>query len=330
MRFLSHKNSRQYSFAGKQSGVALITAVTIVAMASIAAVAMTQTLQLSIHRTTNVLMADQRYLYTLGGEAWSRGQLIRDGNDYDGLDEDWAKELPLTMVEGGQVMAKTSDLQARFNLNNLYQPTDAAQDIKQRTKQQIVIFQRLLSLLELDEAIALATSDWLDQDSNPQFPDGAEDNEYLGLMPPRRTANSMMASPTELMLVRGVTSEVYEKLEPHITVLPEFTQINVNTTSAEIFQALFNLLDDSSAESLVSAQKDSPFTKKTAFLDRLKELLGDNKIISEEVDPLITVSSHYFLMETTVRMDNASQTLRSLLHRHDRGVSTLSRTLGLY
>ena len=69
---------RQPKTYPRQSGVALITAVLIVAMASIAAVAMTQTLQIGTHRTANVILADQRFLYSLGSEAWSRGQLMRD------------------------------------------------------------------------------------------------------------------------------------------------------------------------------------------------------------------------------------------------------------
>ncbi|RLW52007.1 MAG: general secretion pathway protein GspK, partial [gamma proteobacterium symbiont of Stewartia floridana] len=75
--------------------MALITAIVIVAMASIAAVAMTHNLQLNIRRTGNIQAADQSYYYTLGSEAWSRGMLIRDLLDdeskkYDSLDENWA------------------------------------------------------------------------------------------------------------------------------------------------------------------------------------------------------------------------------------------------
>lgn len=323
----------RYNRMPSESGVALISAVLVVAMASITAVAMTQKMQLSTHRTWNVLMADQRYLNTLGGEAWSRGQLIRDlSNDaaYDGLDEDWAKELPLTVVEGGQVAAKTSDLQGLFNLNNLYQSKQTEQKPDERLKQQLVIFKRLLSLLELDEAIAQATSDWLDEDINPQYPDGAEDNDYLGQTPPQRTANNMMASPTELRLIKGVTSEAYDKLIPHVTALPEFTPVNVNTANKLVLRALIQALDEASAETLVSEQEETPFKDKKAFLDRLKELLGDNEELEASIDPLISVSSHYFQLETVVRMDNANQRLLSLLYKSDQGVSTLSRTLGIF
>lgn len=56
----------------KQTGVALITAMLVVALASVAAVAMTSRQQLDIRRTGNILHADQAYLYALGGELWAK------------------------------------------------------------------------------------------------------------------------------------------------------------------------------------------------------------------------------------------------------------------
>lgn len=318
----------------KESGIALISAVLVVAITSIAAVAMTQKMQLSIHRTTNVLLADQRFLYTLGSEAWSRGQLIRDqisGESYDALNEDWAKELPLTVVEEGQVYAKTFDLQGRFNLNNLYKPENPSEEIEKRTKQQIDLFKGLLRLLELDEAIAQAASDWLDQDIQPQYPDGAEDNEYLGQTPPSRTANTLMADSSELRLIKGVTSEAYKKLAPYVTALPEFTQVNVNTADPLILRALIQNLDESAAESLLNERDENPYKDTASFLDRLKAIFSDNEEVGiTELEPLISVSSNYFQLETTVRMDNANQRLLSLLHRTEQGISVIHRSLGIF
>ncbi len=317
-----------------QSGVALISAVLVVAMASVAAVTITHNLQLTTHRTSNVLMADQRYLYTLGSEAWARGQLIRDlSNDepYDGLNEDWAKELPLTVVEEGQVYAKTIDLQGRFNINNLYRRNMDETDEQNETKVQLELFQRLLTLMEMDVSIAQATADWLDQDIQPQFPNGAEDNEYLLLSPAYRTANTMMGDITELRLVKGVTMEAYEKLKPYITALPESTPVNVNTASDILLRALFQSLDESSVESLISERDESPYKDIKSFTESLKKLLSeDDKLNITNLEPLLSVSSSYFQLETTVRMDNIDQTLFSLLHKDQQGVSVLSRTLGIF
>jgi general secretion pathway protein K len=319
-----------------QQGVALITAIMIVAMASIAAVAMTHNLQLSIRRTGNIQTSDQAYYYTLGSEAWSRGMLIRDLKDdegdkeYDGLDEDWAKELPPTPVEGGEVEALTTDLQGRFNLNNLYLESEAEQQTKDQVAVQLAIFQRLLVALELPESIAQATQDWLDGDIKTSYPDGAEDMEYLSQDPPYRCANSPMASLTELRLIKGIDQETYDKLAPHVVALPEKTTINVNTADQIVLQSLLDDLSEAHAEQLISEREENPFKETASFIDRLRELLDENKVKSKELESLISVDSHFFQLETVVRMENNSQRLVSRLYKSDKDVVVVSRTIGVY
>ncbi len=328
------RNARVFSGFQRQRGIALITAVAIVAMATVAAVAMAHTLQLSIRRTGNILTSDQGILYTLGSEAWSRGMLIRDLQDnqqkaYDGLDEDWAQELPPTPVEGGEVRALTTDMQARFNLNNLYLPQDASETQKQQVALELAVFQRLLNALELDESIAQATADWLDENIDPQFPDGAEDNAYTADEPSYRTGNRRMGNATELRLVRGVTAEVYEKLNPYVTALPEATPININTADPIVIRSLVRDLDEAGAEQLVDGREENPFKDTKSFLEALKGLLEENKVKSEEIEPVISVSSRFYQLETIVKMENDSQRLRSLLYKGDKGVVTLNRVFGV-
>ncbi len=322
-------------YSKRQRGVALITALAIVALATVAAVAMAHTLQLNIRRTGNILTVDQGFLLTLGSEGWSRGMLIRDLQDkeqagYDGLDEDWAKELPPTPVEGGEVQALTTDLQARFNLNNLYLAKESSEEEKQKVAQQTELFKRLLVLLEIDEAIAQATADWLDEDLKLQFPDGAEDNEYLGGEPAYRTGNTRMVDPSELRLVKGVTDEVYEALAPHITTLPESTTININTASPILLRALADTLDEAQAEQLEEEREENPFKNKQSFIDRLKDLLDENKVKSQDINSLISVKSQYYRLETTVKMEFVSQKLFSTLYKGDKDVIVISRSIGAF
>jgi general secretion pathway protein K len=319
----------------QRGAIAIITALAIVSMAAIAAVAMSHTLQLSIRRTGNIQMSDQGILYTLGAEAWSRGMLIRDLQDdeqkrYDSLEEDWAKELPPTPLEGGEVSALTTDEQARFNLNNLYMESGNEETEQARVKRELAIFQRLLTALELDESIAQATADWLDENIDPQFPDGAEDSAYLGGDLPYRTANHRMGHVSELRLVQGVTTEAYDKLLPYVTALPEATPININTADPMVIRALHADLNEESAEQLLEGREENPFKETKEFIEAMKGLLDENKVKSEEIDPVISVTSRFYLLETLVRMESESQRLRSLLHKGDKGVTTLNRTFGVF
>jgi general secretion pathway protein K len=319
----------------RERGVALITAIIVVSIASIAAVAMTHELQLNIRRSSNIFTADQGFLFTLGSEAWSRGMLIRDldnkqTNNYDGLDEDWAQELPPTPVEGGQVQAVTTDLQARFNLNNLYLKAEPKEEDKKTVADNLALFKRLLAILELPESIAQATADWLDEDIKALYPDGAEDMEYLNLESPYRTANGPMASPTELRLIKGVDKEAFEKLAPYVTALPAQTKINVNTADATIIQALVHNLNEAAAEQLISEREETPFKQPAEFITRIKALLDGNNVESQQVTSLISVESQYFQMETVVQMESSSQRLVSHLHKGEKDVVVISRTLGAF
>jgi len=319
----------------RQRGIALITALVIVTMASIAAVSMAHTLQLSIRRTSNILTTDQLYLFALGSEAWARGMLIRDQQDkdmksYDGLDEDWAKELPPTPIEGGVIQAQITDLQARYNLNNLYLPENSSQQDKDRVTRELELFKRLLERLDLEVSIAQATADWLDQDSNLQFPDGAEDDTYLSNELPYRTGNNRMGSPTELRLIKGVTAEVYGKLLPYITTLPETTTINVNTADPKLLRAIVNKLDDGGAEEIANERKENPFKDKSDFIQKLKDVLDPNDVKSDQIDPVISITSQFYQLETQVQMDDISQTMRSVLNKGDKGVVSLARSIGTF
>ncbi len=323
--------------AGRQQGVALITALLVVALASVAAVAMTQRQQIDIRRTANVLAAQQALQYGLGGEDWARTILARDYEDdrtngtMDSLHEIWAQQLPPTMITGGAISGRIQDLQGRFNLNNLTLAVDQEKDGgRQPPHPQLVYFQRLLQVLELEPSIAQAAADWVDADARVRFPDGAEDVTYLAQEPPYRTPNRPMADPSELRMVRGVSAEAYAKLRPYLSALPQPTTINVNTAPAPVLQALDGHIDATIAAGLVEHRDEQPFKDKQAFLDTLTQLLGgENRTIADEVAELVDVSSGYFLVHANVELDRARARLASVLERDGQGrIRVLARNRG--
>ena len=323
----------------RQSGVALISAILVVALAASVSFALMERQLLDIHRTSNVLQSDRSFIYGHGGGEWAKGMLLRDIEDdkkekepYDGLDEEWAKPLPPTPFEGGEIAAVIEDMQSRFNLNNLYLKKDADPDTQEQVKQQLTLFIRLLRTLGIDEQLAQKIGDWLDEDINTRFPDGAEDLEYLAETPPYRTANSRMGSPTELRLILGMTQEIYEKLIPHVTVLPESTNLNVNTISAELLMALDDKIEESQAQTLAEERKESPFTSKNDFLDRLEKLISDNTELDRaSIESKIDISSRYYMSRTTIKLENFKQETFSLIKKTDSNQTlVVSRSYGVY
>ena len=106
---------------GPQRGVALVTALLVVSLVTVAAVAMATRQQVDVRRTANLLHGEQAYAHAVSAESWARVVLRRDAkdNDYDVLEDEWATALPPIAVEGGLVSGRVEDRQGRFNLNNL-------------------------------------------------------------------------------------------------------------------------------------------------------------------------------------------------------------------
>ncbi|MCC9643387.1 type II secretion system protein GspK [Rhodopirellula sp. JC740] len=65
----------------------------------------------------------------------------------------------------------------------------------------------LMTLPGMDESIANAILDWLDEDTEPRE-NGAEDEYYTALATPYAAANGPLQSVEELLLVRGVTPQL--------------------------------------------------------------------------------------------------------------------------
>ena len=174
----------------RQRGVALITAMLIVALVTMLTGAAIWDFHLDQRRTEAVLFSDLGTNFALGAEAWAGRILIEDAEDgnVDHPDEIWATNLPPLPIDGGSVDGALIDLQGRFNLNNL---VDGEGNTDTIVVQQL---ERLLTALELDRRWAGLIADWIDLDINPNFPDGAEDSSYMSQVPPYRPPNG--SAPT--------------------------------------------------------------------------------------------------------------------------------------
>jgi len=302
----------------KEQGIALITVMLILSLATILAVSMSSRQQLDIHRSANVLNFEQAYQYILGAESWAKQILLRDSNDNktDSLNDDWATVLPPLPIEGGKMSGKIEDLQARFNINNL-----VLDNIPQ--KLYIARFKRLLRNLELNENMADVIVDWIDLNEEMGF-SGAEDNEYLNLTPAYRTANQAMADISELLLVKGVDFESYEKLRPFVCVLKSNTAINVNTASVEVLSSLVNGITFEDAKMLVADRNKETFKTLDDFLQH--PLLKNTKIKKEG----LSVSSDYFQLNSMALIDRILVEYVTILSRKNTDdVIVLKRSRGI-
>jgi len=314
-----HRTTISRTRPGAQQGVALITALLIVALATTAAAAMTSRQYLDIRRSANVLEYDQAMLYVAGIEGWA-GQILRqdaEDNQVDSLDEDWATELPPIPVDGGQLAGAAEDMQGRFNVNALLAADGSIEPLA------LERFRRLLLALELDPEIAERLADWLDADDETRL-GGAEDVEYLGLEAPYRAGNGPLASPSELALLLGVTPEVMARLSPYVAALPREAGLNVNTIAPDKPELVMALAEVARAEAeQVLADRGtqghesvSDFLQHAAFAGRTVSAQG------------LAVKSDYFVITSHVQFGRSVFTTYSLLQRGTDGTRVLRRAQG--
>ena len=301
-----------------QRGVAVLTAMLIVTIGTIIAVNLMWQATLDLRRAEAAIAADQGLMYVQGAEAWAADILrqdLVDSPNSDNLGEQWAFELPPLPVDGGTITGRIEDLQGRFNLNNLLSADGIENQLARRQ------FERLLSSLDIDPALAGAVVDWLDPDTEMRFPTGGEDVAYSGADPPYRTANGLITSVSELMAVSGFDRETYARLAPYVAVLPIGTTLNVNTASDVILASLSDDIDAATAGALVDERAGAEFPDIDATFEGLVE---------PDVLQAIDGVSQHFLLTATVTLGTNQLTMRAVLQRDPSGVTrALFRSLGV-
>ncbi|MBI2383436.1 MAG: type II secretion system minor pseudopilin GspK [Gammaproteobacteria bacterium] len=298
-----------------QSGVALITAILVVALASIAAATILSSAHVAIRRTALLQDTEKAWWVAYGLESWVKSILQRDraDNQVDHLGEDWAQPVDHLPLDEGFARGGVVDLQGRFNLNNL-----GAQNPQPYVDQ----FRRLLLELAQEKEVEIqdpnvligAIRDWMDRDDLPGSKEGpgAEDTDYLNLDPPYRAANRPFASVSELLAVRGMSKELYAVLRPYVCALPEITPVNVNTASPELLRALSAQPDEAKLSAFVGSQKEEPAEDKQTPIQ--------DGVFGADLDPnMISVSSRYFQLRGEIVVGSGRVALYSSIYRPDQG-----------
>lgn len=305
-------------------GVALLTALVLVAIAAVLAAAIGYRSALSARRAIGTFTAAQGLEYATGAEAIAAYALKQDAlntaHKDDSLDEDWAQPYGPTELDSGVTLeAYLEDMQGRFNINTLVTDTGVADTAAQK------VFGRLLELTGLESKWNAMLVDWLDADVTVTLPDGAEDSSYAGLLPPYRTPNKRITSITELMALPGFGRERFEKLKPYIAALPGKTTINVCTAPGLVLDALsdsqqeYSLDLDALAKHRASGCFPSTNDLQTSLgatqFDQVKSLLGQN--------------SNFFRLHSWITIGSTQFTLYSLLQRKGGGSTRpILRTFG--
>ncbi|NVJ59075.1 MAG: type II secretion system minor pseudopilin GspK [Gammaproteobacteria bacterium] len=327
----------------KQKGVTLLIVLVIVALSTVIATQLIEHGTFAERRTTLMLSRDQAYQLALGGESLARQWLAKGfaGSELVHLNQPWATTPFEYPIEGGMINGEVMDAQSCFNLNSL-DPAASEGDGQnppgneppppgtggstnnenpldnQRQDKDEKIFENLINevLKEVDAGGVTAQSlvapvvDWIDNDIEPKGIDGAEDLLYTGYEVPYRTANSLMASKSELRMIKGFNAEVYEAIKDYLCVLPrsDVNKINVNTLLPEqaiLIAAMSNDIDLSLAQTIISNRPEDGYDSQSFAA----QLPANNQISLDRID----FTSKYFLLKFKVDFKGAMFRMGSLV-----------------
>ncbi|WP_223670691.1 type II secretion system minor pseudopilin GspK [Kangiella shandongensis] len=344
----------------RNRGVALITILVIFSVLSIMAIQILNSQQMQVQRTANIINGSRAYQYMYGAEVFATSQLSSYFEESKAERvhrlQPWSQTgLAFEIEQGlGQLQGSIKDMHSCFNVNSVIMEQlsaggDEGRQIGGNNRQPsgnnkkandgsegsgmpgVDLFAKLIEPHLEDnsvspQALAVATKDWIDEDQEPTGIDGAEDYTYTGLKVPYRTADTLMAHTSELLVVKGFTPEIYDAIKDLICVLPTTDgTINVNTVKPEQAELVWMLLDDVDLSQVRQALESLPeegYDEASFF-----EALGSGKV-SEQGQGRLVYDSRYMLLTAEARVNTGKAVVRSLMLKQESEFHVVARHIG--
>lgn len=260
-----------------------------------------------------------------GGVDWARLVLREDakGSTIDHLGEPWAVPLAEARLssflaadhntttsndnDAGVMDAFLSgqiiDLESMMNVRNL---VDAGGKI---SLEDLRSFSRLFDVLGLPQSQVDTLAE------NLRF--ALDTNASNGSSP----MAPLVPQRIEQLVWLGIPQSTVQALKPYATILPERSQINLNTASAEVIYSTLHGLTMGDAQRLVAARASAPFQTR----DAPRALLGmDQATYAAGLDGA-SVSTRYFEIRSRLRLDKLVVEEHSMVFRNGPEVKVVQR-----
>jgi general secretion pathway protein K len=162
--------------------------------------------------------------------------------------------------------------------------------------------------------------DWTDDDDEVTYLPfiehenlGAESAYYGKLEPPYGCKNTPLDTVEELLLVKGVTSQVYDCIRDYITVYGE-GEININCASKRVIESLSEKMDPVLAQLIIDRRKIKPFESIT----ELQDVPGMTDDIYYTIKKIATVSptERHYHVTSRGNVDNLNCEVVAILKRN--------------
>ena len=345
--------------SNRERGVALMVVMIAIFVLSVLAGAFAYSMKVE---TKLALNADnETQLIWLGRSGVERARWILSfmSCPYDSLNQKWAGgpgadcelngpladvDLDNFQVGDGLVSLKITDLERKFNIN----VADEA------------VLQQAFTLVGIDAseipAISAAILDWIDPDDATRV-NGAESDYYQTLTPPYMAKNRPLDDLSELLLVRGITTDMYwgsastnhapaafqrvdrwgrpvEEPNYPVGIVDLFTalssgRVNVNTASATVLQAIPGV--DENAAAQIVKQRSGPDgvdgTEDDTPFQNVGELInaGVSREAMQSLPRYADTRSRTFAVDIDARIRGSRRIFHAVLGRNNpRDIQVLS------
>ncbi|MBU2621033.1 MAG: type II secretion system minor pseudopilin GspK [Pseudomonadota bacterium] len=208
-------------------------------------------------------------------------------------------EMPVeNILKGfsGKVVIRVVDENGKFNLNSLIWSNGTTNETA------FASFIRLLKNLNLDENIAYRVADRIDRDLEPRRRDSEEGakNDYLD-------------SADELLLVKGIDSQAYDKLLPLVTVYGieqvYNNLININTASRAVIMSLDDNITEALAERVINYRDLEPFNR----VSDIVKVVGFEGPLGQSLMNKITVKASNFRITSVAEEDRIKRIIECVI-----------------
>lgn len=248
-------------------GVALILTLLIISLIVTLTLQLNTSMRSEVHAAYNLRDGITLEYVAKSGFYGAMALLKDDDMTYDWLLDDWqileqyAAFSPTLFEEETSFKVTIKDLTGEIQINKLID-NQSQVDPSQRD-----LLTRFLNLDEFDlesdqvDDIVDAVIDWLDPDDNTTGFGGAENSYYQSLEDPYFCRNGPMESIEELLLVKGITKELYEGTGGNPGIAEYLSvhgdgNININTADKLVFKALSDDITDEVFEDLDNYRRD--------------------------------------------------------------------------
>ncbi len=165
-------------------------------------------------------------------------------------------------------------------------------------------------VLDFDEIeaqeLAASIIDWRDNDSELSIPLGsAEDRYYANLQYPYEAKDAEFEVLEELLLVKGMNRDIFEKIKGYITIYGN-GKINVNTASKNVLLSLG--LNEDIVEGIISFRNDKFFDNTSSIVPQFSQF---SHLSASEIAQLSTITNQYlitkpgnFMIRSVAKLNN--------------------------